>query len=81
MAAQASQLLRFAVRRTLQFEINHLAAGRCSFGQNVELGGHRTPELASGRDPAASGQCHHVRVILGKLLELRERQRGARQVV
>ena len=71
LAPQTPHLLRFAVRRALQFEIDQLAAGSRCLRQNLQLGGDRTPKLASRRSPPAGGHRDHMSMILGELLDLR----------
>ncbi len=79
--AQAVQVFRFQGGGAFQFQVDELAAVGGGLYQNVNLGRHRSPELASVDGAAAGGDHQGFGVVIGEAAQLLERQRRLSNVV
>jgi hypothetical protein len=66
---QTLQLLGLHAHRSLQLDIDQLAAKGSSLAQNIQLRGDRTFEFPSTGRSAACGHNCHMWVVLSKLFD------------
>ena len=78
---QLRQLRRLQADGSLKFNVYQLTASLSGFSQNLQLRADRAFELSAARRPAAGSDHGHVGMGLAELLDPRQRQARARDVV